>query len=56
MLQDDDIIPLGGLDLLHSASDELLSQAAVGRIDLNTLARFELRSRRRARAESRRLP
>jgi hypothetical protein len=47
MLQDDDIIPLEALDLLRHASDELLSKAALGEIDLSTLARWELRSRRR---------
>jgi len=46
-MQDEDIIPLEALDLLRNASDELLRQAARGQIDLNTLAHFELRSRRR---------
>ena len=47
MLQDEDIIPLEALDLLHHASDELVRQAALGQIDLNRLAHWELRSRRR---------
>jgi len=47
MMQDDDIIPLEALDLLRNASDELLSKAALGEIDLGRLARLELRSRRR---------
>ena len=38
-MQDEDIIPLEALDLLR--------QAARGQIDLNALAHFELRSRRR---------
>ena len=46
-MQDEDIIPLEALDLLRNASDELLRQAARGQIDLNALAHFELRSRRR---------
>lgn len=47
MLQDDDIIPLEAMDLLHHASDELVRQAALGQIDLNRLAYWEARSRRR---------
>jgi hypothetical protein len=46
-MQDEDIIPMEALNLLRDASDELLSMAARGQIDLNTLARWELRSRRR---------
>jgi len=47
IMQDEDIIPLEALDLLRNASDELLSMATCGQIDLHTLARWELRSRRR---------
>ena len=46
-MQDEDIIPLEALDILRNASDELLRRATLGEIDLNTLARWELRSRRR---------
>ena len=35
-MQDEDIIPLEALDLLRHASDELLRQAALGQIDLNS--------------------
>jgi hypothetical protein len=38
MMQDDDIIPLEALDLLRNASDELLSKAALGEIDLGGTA------------------
>ena len=47
IMLDEDIIPLEALDLLRNASDELLSMATCGQIDLHTLARWELRSRRR---------
>jgi hypothetical protein len=46
-MQDEDIIPIEALDILRNASDELLRRATLGEIDLNTLARWELRSRRR---------
>jgi hypothetical protein len=46
-MQDEDIIPLEALDLLRNASDELLAMATRGQINLNRLAHWELRSRRR---------
>jgi hypothetical protein len=47
LMQDEDIIPIEALDILRNASDELLRGATLGEIDLNKLAGWELRSRRR---------
>jgi hypothetical protein len=46
-MQDEDILPIEALDILRNASDELLRHAALGQIDLNSLAHWELRTRRR---------
>ena len=46
-MQDEDIIPLEALDLLRNASDELLRRPHAARSTCNTLAHWELRSRRR---------
>jgi len=43
----DDITNIEAAELLKTASKELLTLAALGKIDLNHLAHWELRSRRR---------
>lgn len=47
-MQDDDFNPcnIEAQEILQPASDYLLQMAASGQIDLNALARFELRGRR----------
>jgi hypothetical protein len=45
MMNDDDILPLEAMHLLSHASDELLRLAARADLDLNRLARSELRAR-----------
>jgi len=54
-MQDDNYNPcdIEALDILRAASDYLLQMAASGQIDLNNLARFELRTRRRFEAAQR---
>jgi len=45
MLEDEDILRLEAHEIVHAASDELLQLVARRQIDLNQIARFELRSR-----------
>jgi hypothetical protein len=47
-MQGDDFNPcnIEALEILQPASDYLLQMAASGQIDLNALARFELKGRR----------
>ena len=54
-MQDDNYNPcdIEALEILRPASDYLLQMAASGQIDLNNLARFELRTRRRLEAAQR---
>ena len=54
-MQDDNYNPcdIEALEILRPASDYLLQMAASGQIDLNNLARFELRTRRRFEAAQR---
>ena len=54
-MQDDNYNPcdIEALEILRPASDHLLQMAAFGQIDLNNLARFELRTRRRFEAAQR---
>ena len=54
-MQDDNYNPcdIEALEILRPASDYLLQMAASGQIDLNNLARFELRTRRRFEAARR---
>ncbi|MGH6879008.1 MAG: hypothetical protein ACREHV_16740 [Rhizomicrobium sp.] len=54
-MQDDDYNPcdIEALEILRPASDYLLQMAALGQIDLNSLARLEFRARRRHEAEQR---
>ena len=54
-MQDDHYNPcdIEALEILGSASDYLLQMAAFGQIDLNNLARLELRARRRFEAAQR---
>ncbi len=51
-MQDDDYNPcdIEALEILRPASDYLLQMATSGQIDLNQLARLELRARRRHEA------
>ena len=49
-MQDDDILPFEAQEILRPASDDLLRLAAVGQIDLNRVARQELRARLRHKA------
>ena len=44
-MNDDDILPLEAMHLLSQASDDLLRLAALQELDLNRLARNELRGR-----------
>jgi hypothetical protein len=54
-MQDDYYNPcdIEALEILRPASDYLLQMAAFGQIDLNNLARLELRARRRHEAAQR---
>ena len=47
---DNDLCNIEALDILRPASDYLLQLVTVGQIDLNKLARTELRARRRYEA------
>jgi len=47
---DHDLCSMEALDILRPASDCLLQMATAGQIDLNKLARLELRARRRHEA------
>lgn len=49
-MTDDDITAIEAYEILRPASDYLLQRAAAGQIDLNKLARNELRARRRYEA------
>ena len=49
-MTEEDITRLEAHELLRGASDEVLQMAIAGQIDLNALARFEFRSRRRNEA------
>ena len=49
-LTDDDITAIEAYEILRPASDYLLQLAACGQIDLNKLARLELRARLRYEA------
>ena len=51
-MQDDNYNPcdIEALEILRPASDYLLQMATAGQIDLNQLARLELRARRRHEA------
>jgi len=49
-LTDDDITAIEVYEILRPASDYLLQLAACGQIDLNKLARMELRARLRYEA------
>jgi len=49
-IDDNDLCGMEALDILRPASDYLLQMATAGRIDLNRLARLELRARRRYEA------
>lgn len=49
-LTDDDITAIEAYEILRPASDYLLQLAACGQIDLNKLARMELRARLRYEA------
>lgn len=52
-MNDDDILPLEAMHLLSQASDDMLRLAAHYELDLNRLARNELRSRGSAAIEDR---
>jgi hypothetical protein len=52
-LTDDDITAIEAYEVLRPASDYLLQLAACGQIDLNKLARSELRARLRYEATCR---
>ena len=47
---DNDLCGIEALEILRPASDYLLQMATAGQIDLNKLARLELRARRRYEA------
>jgi hypothetical protein len=47
---DNDLCGMEALDILRPASDHLLQMATAGQIDLNKLARLELRARRQYEA------
>ena len=49
-MTDDDIAAIEAYEILRPASDYLLQRATAGQIDLNKLARNELRARRRYEA------
>jgi hypothetical protein len=49
-IDDNDLCGMEALDILRPASDYLLQMATAGQIDLNRLARLELRARRRYEA------
>lgn len=54
-MQDDNYNPcdIEALEILRPASDHLLQMAALGQIDLNSLAHLEFRARRRHEAAQR---
>jgi hypothetical protein len=54
-MQDDHYNPcdIEALEILRPASDYLLQMAAIGQIDLNSLAHLEFRARRRHEAAQR---